>query len=41
MREALEFHLEGLLREGLPIPEGSAAERVEAEVLELPSPQHA
>jgi len=35
MREALEFHLEGLREKGLPIPEGSAGDHVEVEVLEV------
>jgi len=35
MREALEFHLEGLRDKGLPIPEGSAGGHVEIEVLEV------
>lgn len=35
MREALEFHLEGLREKGLPIPEGSAGDHVEVDVLEV------
>ncbi len=35
MRDALEFHVDGLRRQGLPIPEGSAGERVEVEILEV------
>lgn len=33
MREALEFHLDGLRKDGLPIPEGSA--EVEIGTLEV------
>lgn len=35
MRDALAFHIEGLRRRGLAIPEGSAGERVEVEILEV------
>ena len=35
MREALGFHLEALREKGLPIPEGSAGDHVEVEVLEV------
>lgn len=35
MREALAFHLEGLREKGLPIPDGSAGDHVEVEVLEV------
>ena len=35
MRDALEFHLEGLREKGLPIPESSAGGHVEVEVLEV------
>ncbi len=35
MREAIEFHLEGLRQEGLPAPEGHGAEEAAAEFVEV------
>jgi predicted RNase H-like HicB family nuclease len=35
MRDALEFHIEGLRAEGLPAPDDSSVESVEVGVLEV------
>lgn len=38
MREAIQFHLEGLREEGLAIPEGRGADGAETEFIEVSEP---